>query len=531
MENTMPEDNHFTSSAPPPSPISHLPSPILHLRHITKNFGSFQALNAVDFTVNPGEIIGLLGENGAGKSTLLSIVGGNLAPSAGELQWRGNPVRFTSPRDATRLGIGIVHQHFALVPGFTVAENVALQAPRAAFIFNEKEWQERIAQWAAEIGWRIDPTRKIEELSVGERQRVEILKALFVHDGNGDNNRAAQLLLLDEPTANLTPGEVDELFGVLRTLREQGCGLVFVSHKLKEVLALCDRVVVLRRGEMVGQRSIDQTDANDLAELMVGRALPEAGISQPAAQTTQEPCLEIKQLSTGLLQNFSLQVRSGEIIGLAGVDGNGQAELMEALTNLRPSQTGAINLANSELKTQNSKLSSIPADRLQVGLIPAFTLTENLALHPALRAECASRFGFDWNKAKARTRELMEKFDVRAPGNSEDAAAAQLSGGNQQKLVIARALSFPHTVVIASDPTRGLDVAATRFVHDQLRQAAAAGAGVLLISTDLDEVLALAHRIGVLYEGQLLPGAELLPQGTSREEIGALMGGVQRELA
>ncbi len=527
----MPEDNHFTSSAPPPSPPSHLPPPILHLHKITKNFGSFRALNEVDFTVSPGEIVGLLGENGAGKSTLLSIVGGNLAPSAGELQWRGNPVRFTSPRDATHLGIGIVHQHFALVPGFTVAENVALQAPRAAFVFNEKEWQERIAQWAAEIGWRIDPTRKIEELSVGERQRVEILKALFVHDGNGDNNRAAQLLLLDEPTANLTPGEVDELFGVLRTLREQGCGLVFVSHKLKEVLALCDRVVVLRRGEMVGQRSIDQTDANDLAELMVGRALPEAGISQPAAQTTQEPCLESKQLSTGLLQNFSLQVRSGEIVGLAGVDGNGQAELMEALTGLRPLQTGSVHLANSELETQNSKLSSIPADRLQVGLIPAFTLTENLALHPALRAECASRFGFDWNKAKARTRELMEKFDVRAPGNSEDAAAAQLSGGNQQKLVIARALSFPHTVVIASDPTRGLDVAATRFVHDQLRQAAAAGAGVLLISTDLDEVLALAHRIGVLYEGQLLPDAELLPQGTSREEIGALMGGVQRELA
>ncbi len=519
MENTMPEVN-LENLAPSSKPL-------LHLRNITKTFGIFRALNEVDFTVGPGEIVGLLGENGAGKSTLLSIVGGNLAPSAGELLWQGKPVRFTSPRDATRLGIGIVHQHFALVPGFSVAENVALQAPRAAFIFNEKEWQERIAQWATEIGWRIDPTKRIEELSVGERQRVEILKALFVHDGNSENNRAAQLLLLDEPTANLTPGEVDELFGVLRTLREQGCGLVFVSHKLKEVLALCDRVVVLRRGQVVGQRAIIETDANDLAELMVGRALPETVIPQSATPNASAPCLEIKQLSTGLLHDFSLQVRSGEIVGLAGVDGNGQAELMEALTGLRIPRTGTFHLANSALSTQHSALSSIPADRLQVGLIPSFTLTENLALHPALRAECVSRFGFDWNKAKARTRELMEKFDVRAPGNNEGVAAAQLSGGNQQKLVIARALSFPHTVVIASDPTRGLDVAATRFVHDQLRQAAAEGAGVLLLSTDLDEILALAHRIGVLYEGQLLPGEELLPQGTSREAIGALMGGVQ----
>lgn len=523
----MPEDNQSTPSRSAPSPTSHLPSPILHLQNITKTFGSFHALREVDFTVAPGEIVGLLGENGAGKSTLLSIVGGNLAPTAGQLLWRGTPVRFSSPRDATKLGIGIVHQHFALVPGFTVAENVALQAPRAAFVFNRKEWHERIAHWAAQIGWRIDPAKTIEELSVGERQRVEILKALFAHDANGESDRAAQLLLLDEPTANLTPGEVDELFGVLRNLREQGCGLVFVSHKLKEVLALCDRVEVLRRGRMVGRRTIDQTDANDLAELMVGRALPEMQFSHGSALTEPTPCLEIKQLSTGLLQEFSLRVNSGEIVGLAGVDGNGQAELMEALTGLRPAKTGTIHLANSELKTQNSKLSSIPADRLQVGLIPSFTLTENLALHPALRAECASRFGFNWNKARARTRELMEKFDVRAPGNSESAAAAQLSGGNQQKLVIARALSFPHDVVVACDPTRGLDVAATRFVHEQLRQAAAAGAGVLLISTDLDEVLALAQRIGVLYEGRLLPNEELLPQGTSREEIGALMGGVR----
>lgn len=505
---------------------------MLELRRISKNFGSFAALRNVDFKVEAGEIVGLLGENGAGKSTLLSIVSGNLPPSSGMIAWHKQAIELASPRDATRLGIGVVHQHFKLVPEFTVAENVALQAPRSSFFFREQEWRERIAQWAGELGWRIDPARKIEELSVGERQRVEILKALFVHDDvKVAASSTAQLLLLDEPTANLTPDEVRELFVVLRRLREQGRGIVLVSHKLKEVLALCDRAVVLRRGIVAGERTIAETDANELAELMVGRALGLSVPNTPLHQVGEEEVvLNVEHLSAGMLREVSLQVRRGEIVGIAGVDGNGQSELLETLSGLRASEQGSVRVAqNRAAHDAQSEIALIPADRQHVGLIARFSLYENLALHPALRHECKGRFGFDWNKARQRTRELMEKFDVRAPASAESTPAAQLSGGNQQKLVIARALSFPHSVVIASDPTRGLDVAASQFVHEQLREAAAQGAGLLLISTDLDEVLSLSDRIGVLYEGKLLPEEGLLARDASRELIGSLMGGVVQE--
>lgn len=502
---------------------------MLKLSNITKEYGSFSALKEVDFEVNAGEIVGLLGENGAGKSTLLSIVSGNQTPTSGTVQWYQNPVQLSSPRDATRLGIGVVHQHFKLVPGFTVAENVALQAPPTSVLFDEKEWQQRIVDWAREIGWRIDPSKKIEELSVGERQRVEILKALFIHDGvSQKENRTAQLLLLDEPTANLTPHEVEELFKVLRRLREQGCGIVFVSHKLKEVLAFCDRAVVLRRGQVVGARKIKESNADDLAELMVGHALSSSQFTHPRpGQTDQKAtsCLELSELSLGVLRDVSLRVHPGEIVGIAGVDGNGQRELLEAVSGLKTPKHGTILIAREALAL-------IPADRQSVGLIPEFTLFENLALHPALRQECRTRTGFNWEKAKKRARELMAKFDVRAPDSAEYSQAAQLSGGNQQKLVIARALSFPHKFVVASDPTRGLDVAASRFVHRQLQEAAAAGAGVLLISTDLDEIFTLCDRIGVLYNGRLLPDdPNLLPKETPREVVGSLMGGILQSSA
>lgn len=499
---------------------------MLKLSEITKQYGSFLALDRVDFEVNPSEIVGLLGENGAGKSTLLSIVSGNQTPTSGAVQWHEKPVHLSSPRDATRLGIGVVHQHFKLVPGFTIAENVALQSSASSLLFREKEWQTQIETWAAEIGWRIDPTKRIEELSVGERQRVEILKALFVRDDLPKNrNRTAQLLLLDEPTTNLTPPEVEELFEVLRRLREQGCGIVFVSHKLKEVLAFCDRAVVLRRGRVVGERAIEGSSADDLAEMMVGHALASFQLSPSKTQqigngSEKRSCLEVENLSLGRLREFSLQVRCGEIVGIAGVDGNGQSELLEAIAGLKKPESGTVHIAREALAL-------IPADRQTVGLIPEFKLFENLALHPALRQKCRTRAGFDWTQSRQRARELMEKFDVRAPDSAESSLATQLSGGNQQKLVIVCALSFPHQVVVASDPTRGLDVAAARFVHEQLREAARAGAGVLLISTDLDEILALCDRIGVLYNGRLLPETpELLPKGVPRETIGALMGGV-----
>ena len=490
---------------------------MFELRGITKNFGSFEALQAVDFHARAGEIVGLLGENGAGKSTLLAIASGNLAPTSGTIHWRNEPMQLASARDATRLGIGIVHQHFKLVPNFTVTENIALHAARSGFVFHDKIWSKRIADWAKQLEWRIDPAKKIEELSVGERQRVEILKALFVHEGE----QTAQLLLLDEPTANLTPGEVEELFGVLRKLRAEGRAIVFVSHKLKEVLSLCDRVTVLRGGRVVGERETKNSSTTELAELMVGRTLIADEKTHKTAADFGETCLEIKNLSCGVLRDFSIEVKRGEIVGIAGVDGNGQAELSEVLGGLRTPTNGTIQAFSAE------PFASIPPDRQVVGLIPAFSLTENLALHPSLRRECKSILSFDWNLAKKRTLELMEKFDVRTPQSQENTRASQLSGGNQQKLVIARALSFPHSVVIAADPTRGLDVAAAQFVHTQLSKAAAEGAGVLLISTDLDEIFALSDRIGVLYEGQLLPHGDLLTNSARREEVGALMGGIE----
>jgi simple sugar transport system ATP-binding protein len=497
---------------------------MLELRGVSKTFGAFAALSDVDFHVHAGEIVGLLGENGAGKSTLLSIMSGNLAPTTGALLWDGQPLKLASPRDATARGIGIVHQHFRLVPNFTVAENIALASPRTRLIFSQHRWRERIARWAKELDWRVDPDRKVDELGVGERQRIEILKALYAQQSDdGHDHQPAQLLLLDEPTANLTPDEVEDLFEVLQRLKSGGCGLVFVSHKLNEVLALCDRVTVLRHGKMVGERAIEETNADDLAELMVGRAF-----AREEDEKTERPgsenaaALKIENLSFGMLKNLSLQVRCGEIVGLVGVDGNGQAELVEVLAGLRKPQSGSF-------KVQGSSLALIPPDRQHVGLIPSFPLFENVALHPALRAQCRKFLNFDWSRAKTRTRELMKKFDVRAPQTQENALASQLSGGNQQKLIIARALSFPHTAVVAADPARGLDFAATHFVHQQLRKAAHEGAGVLLISTDLDEVLELSDRIGALYEGRLLPGENLLPHNTPREEIGKLMGGFLEE--
>jgi simple sugar transport system ATP-binding protein len=500
---------------------------LLELRGIRKKFGAFTALDDVNLRVSRGEIVGLLGENGAGKSTLLGILSGNQSPTDGELFWNAQPIRLTTPRHATALGIGIVHQHFQLVPSFTVAENLALAAPHTRLVFSENEWCERIVNWAHKLGWKIDASRRVEELGVGERQRIEILKALYAHtnfsaEKNGEHSESpTKLLLLDEPTANLTPIEVEELFGVLRRLKSQGCGLVFVSHKLNEVLTLCDRVMVLRHGQVVGERAIANTSADDLAELMVGHTIPQLKDKVATRQTGSEAALEIKHLSHGLLHDFSLKIHRGEIVGLAGVDGNGQAELAEVLGGLQRPRVGSFTV-------DNSKLAFIPPDRQHVGLIPHFSLAENMALHPALRVQCRKFLRFDWAAAKARTRELMKKFDVRAPQMQEASTASQLSGGNQQKLVIARALSFPHVIVIAADPTRGLDVAATQFVHQQLRNAASAGAGVLLISTDLDEVLALADRVGVFYEGRLFPDSQLISQPTSRETIGRLMGGISQ---
>lgn len=509
---------------------------MLEFRRVTKRFGNFTALSDVDFTVQNGEIVGLLGENGAGKSTCINLIGGNLTPTAGEIFWQNRQTTFASPRDATREGIGVVHQHFRLVPVFSIAENLALQGQfsEPGWKFDRHVWEERVEAWARSLNWRIDARRRVEELGVGERQRVEILKAIFagtVPDSSDQSTLGARLLLLDEPTANLAPPEIGELFAVLRDLKAQNRAVVFVSHKLDEVLSLCDRVVVLRRGQVVGERRTNATNQAELAELMVGRELDAFAIPKTSAQSFVGAVvkLDLQNLCAGKLRDVSLQVRAGEIVGLAGVDGNGQVELVEMLSGLRAPDSGLWRAGTDQSTLKTDVIALIPPDRQRTGLILDFDLAENLALHPALRAECSRPLRFDWKQVRRKTRELMAAFDVRAPQTQERSPAAQLSGGNQQKLVIARALSFPHEVVIAADPTRGLDVGAASFVHKQLRAAAARGAGVLLISSDLDEVLSLADSIGVFFDGRMLPGPNLLPSGTPREDVGALMGGLSLE--
>jgi simple sugar transport system ATP-binding protein len=495
---------------------------MLELRGVTKQFGAFTALDKVHFTVRSGEIVGLLGENGAGKSTLMNLVGGILQPSAGQIFFENQALQLASPRQATALGVGVVHQHFMLVPGFTVAENVALHTDKNARLFNAALWQKRIAEWAGKLGWKIDGSRLVEDLSVGERQRVEILKALF--GSTAGDGQMAKLLLLDEPTANLTPTETGELFNVLRGLRDRGCGIVFVSHKLREVLSLCSRAVVLQHGKITGERETAQTDAGELAQLMVGRevALMEEN-EMPDLQAERlrsiKPILKIDNLQSGMLREFSLTINAGEIVGLAGVDGNGQRDLFEALAGLSTPARGAIKVLSTHPPA------FIPPDRGTEGLIPTFDISENLALDGTLRGRAKSTFWFNWELIHDEARRVMKDFDVRAPQTKERTLAGQLSGGNQQKVVLARALRFGAELVVAMDPARGLDVAAAAFVHEQLRAAAAAGTAILLISTDLDEIILLSDRIGVLYEGELLPGTDLLERGVDRQIIGELMGG------
>ncbi|MEO6907394.1 MAG: ABC transporter ATP-binding protein [Abditibacteriaceae bacterium] len=509
---------------------------MLELRGVTKTFGEFTALHQVDFAVQPGEIVGLLGENGAGKSTLMNLVGGVLRPTSGQIFLDGKALQLTSPRQATAIGIGVVHQHFMLLPGFTVAENVALHTDKTSQVFNAAKWQNRIAQWAEKLGWKIDGSRLVEELNTGERQRVEILKALF---GSTNSDEMAKLLLLDEPTANLTPQETEELFTMLRALRDRGCGIVFVSHKLGEVISLCSRVVVLQHGKISGERNASQTSASDLAQLMVGREVDLVTENIPqksklaersrrkddterlgtAGRAISKIILEINNLNSGVLKDFGLQVNAGEIVGLAGVDGNGQRELFEALAGLTTPETGAI-------KVHSSKPPAfVPPDRGTEGLIPSLDIAENLALNGTLRKQAKSTFWFNWKLVQNQARQMMADFDVRAPQTKERTLANQLSGGNQQKVVLARALQFGAELIVAVNPTHGLDVAAAAFVHEQLRLAAADDKAILLISTDLDEIIALSDRIGVLYEGQLLPDENLLARGADRQIIGELMGG------
>jgi ABC-type uncharacterized transport system ATPase subunit len=504
--------------------------PILELRGITKSFPGVIANDHVDFDLRRGEVHALLGENGAGKSTLMNILYGLYHPDEGEIRINGEPVRISSPKAAIELGVGMVHQHFMLIPVMTVAENIVLaQEPRTAGVFLDYDAAiRRVRELAAAFNFAIDPDAKVERITVGQQQRVEILKALF---------RGADILILDEPTAVLTPQEADELFAILRTLQREGMSIIFISHKLREVLEIAERVTVLRRGKKIDTVPREGATPQELARLMVGREVllrvekPPIDPGEPLLRVENLQVLDDRDLEA--VRGVSLDVRAREIVALAGVDGNGQSEFIEALSGLRKSSGGSIHIAGRDVTATNahgrydSGLGHIPEDRQRRGLVLEFTLAENLTLHDFDKQPFAK---FGWlrpGRVVAWARKLLQEFDVRGGGPRTRAGA--LSGGNQQKVVVAREVARDPRVLIAAQPTRGLDVGAIEFVHRRLVEERDEGRAVLLVSLELEEVLSLADRILVLYEGQIV--AEYGPD-VSEEELGiAMTGGRIEEVA
>jgi ABC-type uncharacterized transport system ATPase subunit len=501
--------------------------PILELRGITKRFPGIVANDHIDFDLRPGEVHALLGENGAGKSTLMNVVYGLYRADEGEIVLSGKPITFHSPSDAIRAGIGMVHQHFMLIPVMTVAENIVLgREPTEAGVFlDHSAADKRVRELASKFNFAIDPDARIQNITVGQQQRVEILKALY---------RSADILILDEPTAVLTPQEANDLFEILRNLTGEGLSIIFISHKLHEVLDIADRISVLRRGKLVDTVPREGVTEQKLAELMVGREVSlrvDKPPANPGARLLQVEDLEVVD-DRGLpaVKGLSFEVRAGEIVGIAGVDGNGQTELIEALTGLRKSSVGRILIGDHDISHDSvherlgAGLGHIPEDRLRRGMILDFTLAENLSLHD-YREEPMSRLG--WlhpGRMIAAARRLIAEFDVR--GGRPTSRGSELSGGNQQKLVIAREVSRDPRLLIAAQPTRGLDVGAISFVHSRLVTERDEGRAVLLISLELDEIQALSDRILVMYEGQIV--GEYGPD-VSAETLGLAMIGATRE--
>jgi len=503
-------------------------SPALEMRGITKRYPGIVANDHIDLHVRSGEIHALLGENGAGKTTLMNVLYGLAKPDEGEILLDGAPVTIAGPSDAIGRGISMVHQHFMLVPVLTVAENIVLgQETMANPIFLDRgEASRRIAELGHRFGFEIDPDEKVGRLSVGWQQRVEILKALY---------RQAQILVLDEPTAVLTPQETTEIFAVLRRLAAEGHSIIFISHKLYEVLEIADRITVIRRGRVVGERIPSETDEDDLAELMVGREVKltvDRGESHPAGVTLGVEHLVVKNdRGREVVHDVSFDVRAGEILGIAGVAGNGQDELVEAITGLRRPAGGRILLDHRDVAGEDARalhqrgVSYVPADRHRFGLVTSFPLTDNLVLTDYYAAPYSRGFVRDDAAIRARAAEAIAQFDVRAP--SPNVNAGTLSGGNQQKVVVAREFGRQLRLLVLDQPTRGLDVGSVEFIHRQTIEKRDASTAILLVSAELDEILELSDRIGVMYRGRLV--AILDGRAADREEVGLLMATGGRE--
>ncbi|MGC9398998.1 MAG: ABC transporter ATP-binding protein [Anaerolineae bacterium] len=502
--------------------------PVLELKGITKRFPGVLANDHIDLTLNEGEVLSLLGENGAGKSTLMNVLYGLYAQDAGEIYVRGKKVDIQGPNDAIDLGIGMVHQHFMLVPVLTVTENVMLgmESVKNGVFLDRRDAAGRIREISERYGLGVDPDARVGDLPVGLQQRVEIIKLLY---------RSADILILDEPTAVLTPQEVESLFEVIRSLVSQGKSVIFISHKLKEVLALSDRIAVLRAGKMVGTADPKTSTERELASMMVGREVILSVAKEPAHP--QEPVLKVENLHVlgdrgkMAVKGVSFEVRAGEIVGVAGVQGNGQTELVEVLTGLRKAVDGTIEMLGRDITNASPRFitetgsAHIPEDRQRDGLVLSYPVADNLILNTYYLPPVAKGVRMQASVVRERAEALVKEYDVRTP--SVMTPVGNLSGGNQQKVIVARELSRKVQLVIASQPTRGLDVGSIEYIHSQLVSKRDEGAAVFLVSAELDEILSLADRIVVMFEGKVM---DIVPaEEATKEELGLLMAGVSAE--
>ncbi|ASJ03734.1 ABC transporter ATP-binding protein [Thermococcus profundus] len=488
-----------------------------------------KALRGVNLTVYPGEILGLLGENGAGKTTLMKILFGMLKPTSGKIVVKGQEVRFKSPSDAIAMGIGMVHQHFTLVEVFDALHNIILGMEGHGLLskIDVGKAREKLQKLMNDLNFQVPLDVPIEDLPVGVQQRVEILKMLY---------RDVDVLILDEPTAVLTPIEVEELFQVLRKLKSEGKTIIFISHKLNEVMEITDRVTVIRKGEVIGTVNTSEATPQLLAKMMVGRDVV-LRIEKPPKEPGK-PVLQVRDLwvkgdrGEEAVKGLSFEVREGEIFGIAGVEGNGQTELIETITGLRKPEKGEVVLNNTPITGRSPKelydmgMAHIPEDRTNMGLILDMTVTENSILGLQWRKKFQRWKGvIHWGKARQHAEKLIEDFDISAPGTG--APVKSLSGGNQQKLIVAREVSKEPVLIVASQPTRGVDVASTEYIRNYLVRLRNEGKAVLLVSADLDEVLQLSDRMGIIYEGEFM--GVVKPEEVTIEEIGMMMGGIRYE--
>ncbi|MEK5079713.1 ABC transporter ATP-binding protein [Solibacillus sp. FSL W7-1436] len=501
---------------------------VIEMLGIRKEFGNFVANNNITLQLKKGEIHALLGENGAGKSTLMNVLFGLYQPEAGEIKVRGEAVKITDPNKANDLGIGMVHQHFMLVENFTVTENIILGSePTKLGAINIKDAAKDIAALSKKYNLDVDPFAKIEDISVGMQQRVEILKTLY---------RGAEILIFDEPTASLTPQEITELIAILKLLIKEGKSIIIITHKLKEIMEVSDRVTIIRKGEGVGTVVTAETNPDQLAELMVGRQVEfktEKGEANPAEEIFKVENLVVTDYrDVEKVKGLNLSIRRGEIVGIAGIDGNGQSELIEAITGLRKIKSGKVTLGGKDItglkprEITETGVGHIPQDRHKHGLVLDFPIGHNIALQTYYKSPISKGVIMDYKKINEKARKIIEEYDVRT-GHGEMTPARALSGGNQQKAIIGREVDRDPDLLIAALPTRGLDVGAIEFIHSRLIEQRDKGKAVLLISFELDEVMNVSDRIAVIYDGTIVD--TVYPKETSEQELGLLMAGEKRK--